>query len=157
MPRPSPKNQYKVVKERMLFVILNPLNKEFFVANTLAHRMRKTYCLHYNGYKYRTENSIDELKAQGLKPCCFKLEIVNCTEIQAYRYQIVWTKIFMEQGYKNLDKGNITCYAADLLPANIPLYEARKNIDLSKLTSCKNCLFPNYGRTMCSLKKIICL
>lgn len=120
--------------------------------------MRKTYCLHYNGYKYKTENSIDELKAQGLKPCCFKLEIVNCTEIQAYRYRIVWTKIFMEQGYKNLDKGNITCYAADLLPKNIPLYEARKNIDLSELTSCKNCLFPNYGRTMCSFKKrIICL
>lgn len=28
MPRPSPKSQYKVVKERMMFVILNPLSKE---------------------------------------------------------------------------------------------------------------------------------
>lgn len=88
--------------------------------------MRKTYCLHYNGDKYKTKMSIEELKAKGLKPCCFELEIVNCIEIQAHRHQIVWTKIFMEQGYKNLDKGNITCYAADLLPENIPLYEARK-------------------------------
>ena len=59
----------------------------------------------------------------------------------------------MEQGYKNLDKGNITDYAADLLPENIPLYEERKNTDLCKLTSCENCLFPDYGRKMCPLKK----
>lgn len=151
--RPKQKQQYKDIQERIIFILLNPENKEFFIGYTLPQRIRKTYCLHYIGNIYKTKNTIERLKTKGLKPCCFQLETVNCSAVQAYRHIIVWTKIFMEQGYINLDTGTVVDYASELLPENIPLYEERKNINLEEMTSCKNCLFPDYGRTICPIKK----
>lgn len=153
MARPKKKKQYKEIKERTIFVLKNPNTKEFFIGHSLTHNMRSTYKDHYIEIKYKTENIVRELKSKGLKPCCFELETINCTAVQAYRHIIVWTKIFMEQGYINLDTGTVIDYASDLLPENISLYEERKNINLEEITSCKNCLFPNYGRTDCPLKK----
>ena len=83
------------------------------------------------------------LKHDGFKPCCFALETLDCTKVEAYNRVVVWTKILMEKGYENLDKGSTICYANDLLDKNIPLYEERKKIPLSELLDCKSCLFPD--------------
>lgn len=61
-------------------------------------------------------------KRFNYKPCMFKLDEINCTAIQAYRYVIVWTKIFVERGYTPLDKGKIQNYIQELLPENVPYW-----------------------------------
>lgn len=71
----------------------------------------------------------------------------------AYRYVVVWTRIFLEQGYINLDKGEVISYANDLLEDNIVRYNERKQADLRETCVCQNCVFPNYGKKMCPLKK----
>ena len=67
----------------------------------------------------------------------------------AYRYVVVWTRIFLEQGYINLDKGEVISYANDLLEDNIVRYNERKQADLRETCVCQNCVFPNYGNKMC--------
>lgn len=153
MPRSKRNKKYRKIQERTLYIIKNPITKEFYIGHTLSHNMRSTYKDHYIEIKNKTKNTIKQLKINGLKPCCFELETIECTAVQAYRYIIVWTKIFMEQGYINLDTGTIVDYATNLLPENIPLYEERKKKKLHEILVCKNCLFPEYGRNKCPLKK----
>ena len=128
---------------------------EFYVGHTLAHNIRSTYKDHYTETKYKTAAMIRELKINNLKPCCFVLETQFCTAVQAYKYVVVWTKIFIEQGYKNLDAGAVVEYATDLLPENQILYETKKQTNLQQTLSCSQCLFPDYGRKSCPLKKEI--
>jgi len=153
MPKPNKKRQHKDVQSRTIFLIKDPLTKDFIVDYTLSHRVRKTYAEHYIGNQWRTESVVRKLKSAGLKPCCFELETLSCTEVEAYRHIVVWTKIFIEKGLSNLDKGTVVYYANELLPVNISLYEERKNESFDSLLACSNCLFPDYGRKMCPLMK----
>lgn len=153
MPRPKKKRQYREIKNRTIYLLLHPETKEFYIGHTLSHNMRSTYKDHYIETKYKTADMIHQLKNETKKPCCFALDELNCTAVHAYRYVIVWTKIFMEQGFINLDTSSVIDYANNLLSENIPLYEERKNINLTEITSCKNCLFHDYGRIKCPLRR----
>lgn len=155
MPRPKRKRQYWEIKTRTIYVLLHPETKEFYIGHTPTQNLRSTYKDHYIEIKYKTANMVHQLKKENKKPCCFVLDEINCTAVQAYRYVIVWTKIFMEQGFINLDTNSVIDYANDLLPENLPLYEERKTYKISKLLTCNKCLFPDYGRQMCPLKKEI--
>ena len=154
MPRPSKKSQYTEIKNRTIFVLMSPITKEFYVGYTLRHNMRSTYKDHYIEAKYKTADMVSCLKHDGFKPCCLALESLDCTKVEAYNRVVVWTKILMENGYENLDKGDTVRYANDLLDKNIPLYEERKNVSLEEYFDCQNCLFPDYGRQMCRYKGV---
>lgn len=153
MPRPSKKSQYKVVAKRVIYAVINPLTKEFYIGHAEPQNLKNHYSKIYNIQKYKTDASIKALKDQGLKPCMFVLEEVQDTKVIAYRYVVVWTRIFLEQGYINLDKGEVISYANDLLEDNIVRYNERKQADLRETCVCQNCVFPNYGKKMCPLKK----
>lgn len=152
MPRPKYKSQYRIKKDRMIYLIKHPTTKEFYIGHTLSHNARSTYKDHYTEAKYKTAQMIYELKSTGQKPCFFELETLNCTAVQAYRHVIVWTKYFLEEGYINLDTGAVVEYADDLLPENISLYKEKKKNNIKEITACENCLFADYGRKMCPLK-----
>ena len=109
LPRPPKKNQYKVKEKRCVYVILNPYTREFVVGYTLAQKenIRCAYKGHYIGRKYKTSDMIHQMKALGYHPCYFILDELCCTKVEAYRAVIGWTKIFVEQGYINMDKGEI--------------------------------------------------
>lgn len=155
MPRPKRKRQYWEEKNRIIYMVRHPETNDFYVGHTLSHNMRSTYKDHYIETKYKTANMVRHLKSENKKPCCFLLDELTCTAVQAYRYVIVWTKIFMEYGYINLDTNSVVDYAKDLLPENIPLYNERKARNLEEMFSCNMCLFPDYGRTKCPFKKEI--
>lgn len=154
MPRPRKNKKYTELKKHTVFVLTHPFTKEFYVGYTLSHNMRSTYKDHYIEAKYKTANMVACLKRDGFKPCCFALETLDCTKVEAYNRVVVWTKILMENGYEKLDKGDTISYANDLLDKNIPLYEERKNVSLEEHFNCQNCLFPDYGRQMCRYKGI---
>lgn len=153
MPRPKRKRQYWEIKNRAIYMLCHPETKEFYIGHTLSHNLRSTYKDHYIETKYKTADMIQRLKNENKKPCCFLLDEIKCTAVQAYRYVIVWTKIFLEQGYINLDTNTVIDYANNLLPENIPLYTERKEKNINNMISCEQCLFPDYGRQICPLKK----
>lgn len=153
MPRRKSKKQYTEEKNRTIFIIKNPLTKEFFIGHTPSHNIRSTYKDHYNETKYKTAGMISGLKYNGYKPCCFILDELYCTPVQAYRYVIIWTKIFVELGYTPLDEGTIQEYIKNILPENQGIYSERKSRNANEILQCENCLFPDYGRKKCLLKE----
>lgn len=155
MPRPPKKKQYTEKKHRAIYVILNSLTKEFYIDYTLDEyeNLRSAYKEHYTGKRNKTREMILKMRAQENKPCYFILEKVYDTKVETYRYVIAWTKVFIEQGYVNLDRGDIIGYTNDLFGTAKTIYENRQTVNVNKVFTCENCVFPNYGRTPCTLKK----
>lgn len=152
MPRPR-KSQYTKKAKRTLYVLKNPISKKFIIGYTLASNMRSTYKDHYIGTKYKTARMIENLKANGLKPCCFHLETLNCTQVEAYHRIVVWTRLFIENGYEPIEQGDTLNYAMDLLEHNQKLFNELQNLNFDEMLTCSCCLFPNYGRQICTLRK----
>ena len=149
----SKKSQYTVKADRVIYLLLSPLSKDFFISHCQKSLIIDVFKHHYYGKRYKTEASIETLKKKELHPCLFILETVNATKVEAYNYVIVWTKIFSEAGYTSLDKGNVLCYAEDLYENNLLLYNKRKPTIIEDYLKCSNCLVSNYGRRQCRLYK----
>ena len=152
MPRTKKKDQYTKKENRSLYVILDPITKEFYIDYTLPHCLRNMYTKHYVETLGKTKNMIRQMKEEGRRPCCFKLAEMFCTKVDAYRAVIGWTKIFVEQGYINLDQGNIAEYIHDVFGEAKTIYDQNKNTDIKQNFNCNNCLFPIYKRQKCKLK-----
>lgn len=149
--RHTKKSQYKDIAERVIYLLLFPATKEFFIFHCPKKSIRDYYRQHMHGTYYKTQQHVEELKKQNLHPCFFVLEEVNTTKVDAYNYVIVWTKIFSEAGYIGLDQGNVSVYKDNLLDRNILLYDNRKNADLPMLTNCEHCLVKIYNHSHCKL------
>lgn len=149
--RHSRKSQYKDIAERVIYILLIPTTKEFFIFHCPKKAVRDYYRQHIHGTYYKTKKPIEDLKKQNLHPCFFVLEEVNTTKVDAYNYVIVWTKIFSEAGYIGLDQGNVSVYKDNLLDRNILLNDNRKNADLPMLTNCEHCLVKIYNHSHCKL------
>ena len=152
MPRPQAKSQYTDKQYRSLYVILDPYSKRFFIDYTLTKNVRQLYVEHCLGNRMKTKTMVAELTEMRARPCCFKLSEMFCTKVEAYRAVIGWTKIFVEQGYINLDQGNIAEYIHDVFGEAKTIYDQNKNTDIKQNFNCNNCLFPIYKRQKCKLK-----
>lgn len=143
MPKRKQPSQYTDVDNRVIYVLINPKTREFYVNHSTEKGLKDAYRHHHYGLRYKTADSFVKLKQEGQKPCCFVLEKLRTTKVDAYNHVIVWTKIFIENDYINLDKGNIIDYANDLFDANQVLYDSLKNTNIKELCVCKNCEFKN--------------
>ena len=151
MPKGKKKKQYTEIKNRTVYLIRNPLSREFYIGHTTTKNLRSTYKDHYIGAKYKTSIMVEDVREQGLKPCFIALETIDSTAVQTYRYVIAWTKFFLEHGFDNLDHGNVITYANNLQPETEVLFKQIENTNLSELLYCKNCLFPDYARFTCPI------
>lgn len=147
--RHSKKSQYKDIAERVIYLLLFPATKEFFIFHCPKKSVRDYYRQHMHGTYYKTKQRVEDLKKQNLRPCFFILEEVTTTKVDAFNYVIVWTKIFSEAGYEGLDHGNVSVYKDDLLDRNVALYNARKDSDLSGKLICEHCLVKIYNHAHC--------
>ena len=152
MPRPKKRKQYTEKKSRAVYIILNPITKEFYINYTLnkQENLRVAYKDHYTGKRRNTCERILDMKATGIKPCFFILDRLYSTKVEAYHHVIAWTKIFIEQGYTNLDQGNVSEYANNLFENAKKIFENHQTIDVNKAFTCENCEFSYYGRTPCT-------
>lgn len=147
----SKKSQYNKKHNRIIYILINPLSKEFFISHCKETLQKNIFYQHCRGRCYQTVKTIDELKKQNLHPCFFILEKLYSTKVEAYNYVIVWTKIFIENGYKNLDHGNILNYISELYEHNLLLYNEKNNYKLEEIIRCENCIVSNYNRKKCQL------
>ena len=147
--RYSKKSQYKEIADRVIYLLLFPGTKDFFIFHCPKRAVRDYYRQHIHGRYYKTKQAVDNLKKQNVHPCLFVLEEVNATKVEAYRYVIVWTKIFYDAGYVGLDQGSVKDYKDDLLEGNVVLYNERKDTNLSAFTTCDRCLVKIYNHVHC--------
>lgn len=149
----SKKSQYTEKNDRVIYLLLNTLTKEFLISHCQKNLIIDVFRHHYYGKRFQTKESIEDLKTEELHPCLFILEELNSTKVEAYNYVIAWTKIFVEAGYTNLMEGNILNYIAELHENNLLIYNERKMIDIEERLKCCDCLVSNYGRKRCKLYK----
>ena len=152
MPRISRKTQYTKKEECCIYVILNPFSKEFYIDHTLTRNVRQLYIEHCLGNRKKTEALAFKAREDSIRLCCFNLCELFCTKVEAYRVVIAWTKIFVEQGFINVDHGNIECYIDDLFGDAKSFYESNKHIHIDQKFNCSNCLFPTFKRQECAMK-----
>lgn len=149
----SEKSQYTQKENRIIYLLLNPLTKEFFISHCQEKLILDIFKHHYYGKRYQTKESFEDLKSENLHPCLFVLEKIKSTKVDAYNYVIAWTKVFSEAGYTNLNQGNIINYIEDLYEHNRLIYDKNKEKEILKIIKCADCLVSNYGRQRCSLYK----
>lgn len=147
----SHKTQYTDKQDRIIYILLNPLSKEFYIGHCKNTSIKDIFKKHYYCERYQTKKSVKELKNKNLHPCIFILEELFSTKVEAYKYVIIWTKIFIENSYNCLDHGNILNYITELYENNLLLYNERKNININEIIDCKKCLVSNYNRKKCEL------
>lgn len=149
----SKKSQYTQINNRVIYLLLNPLTKEFFISHCQEDLIIDIFKHHYYGKRYPTKECIEDLKSEDLHPCLFILERLHSTKVDAYNYVIAWTKIFHEAGYTNLNQGNILDYIDNLHENNMLIFNERKVKELGSILKCDACLVSHYGRKMCPLYK----
>ena len=152
MPR-SKSSQYTKKENRIIYILLNPLSKEFYIGHCKKTLLKDIFKHHYYGRRYQTKNSFSKLNKQRLHPCLFILEELYSTKVEAFNYVICWTKIFYETGYTSLNQGNVLEYIKELYEQNILIYNKRKQTEVDKICNCNNCIVANYGRKKCPLYK----
>lgn len=149
MPRYSRKSQYKDVEIRSIYVLVSPISNEFFVGHCKKTLLKDVYYQHRIGTRRQTYKCMLHLKEHNVYPCFFELEEVERTKVEAYRYVIAWTKIFIDNQYVALDQGNIKHYINDMFEDVAAIYEERKDVDLKSKCNCKTCVVSNYKRKNC--------
>ena len=149
MPRVPQKKQYTEKQNRCIYAILNPQTKEFFVGYTLNGKENLRCAFKGNRTEERraTKDMIRRAKEQDIRPCFFKLDEFYCTKVEAYHAVIGWTKIFVEQGYINVDHGNIECYIEDIFGEAEEYYESKKQVNIDQDFCCSNCLSQCNGKS----------
>lgn len=149
MSRVPQKKQYTEKQNRCIYAILNPKTKEFFVGYTLngKENLRCAFKGHRTEERRATKDMIRRAKEQDIRPCFFKLDELYCTKVEAYHAVIGWTKIFVEQGYINVDHGNIECYIEDIFGEAEEYYENKKQVNIDQDFCCSNCLSQCNGKS----------
>lgn len=144
MSRVPQKKQYTEKQNRCIYIILNPKTKEFYIDYTLNEKenLRCAFKAHRTEKRPKTLDMIQRAKNHDVRPCFFKLDERYCTKVEAYHAVIGWTKIFVEQGYINVDHGNIECYIEDIFGEAEAYYKSKKDVAVTKLFTCECCLSP---------------
>ena len=143
------RKQYTEKQNRCIYIILNIITKEFFVGYTLngKENLRCAFKAHRTEKRNATKGFMSHTKEQGVHPCFIKLDELYCTKIEAYHAVIGWTKIFVEQGYINVDHGNIENYIEDIFGEAKEYYENKKHVNIDHIICCDKCL------SKCNFKK----
>ena len=149
MARYSKKSQYKEIEERAIYALRSPIDNACYIGHCRKDLLKDVYKDHCRGERYKTAAITAALKARGLRPCLHILDTVTCTKVEAYRHVIAWTRILCDNGYHNLDQGNVSCYMDDMLPDTLSIYNRYRNAALDDLLRCDNCIVKMYARKLC--------
>ena len=142
--------QYTEGSNRAIYALLDPGSNVFYCAHARGDALYNVYRQHLCGYYPKTQDWIDTMKKDEMHPCLIVLEEVSCTQVEAYNYVIVWSKILCDAGYVCLHEGNVMEYMGDLTLHNQELYDERKDTDVFALVSCNNCKLQTYKGVDCA-------
>ena len=139
---------YHRKEDRLIYAFVSPVDKTCFVYHCRKGAVRETYRHHTKGRRYCTQWFMAAV--QPYRPCVFVLEeLPNITIAKAYRYVLVWMKIWMDNGYVSYNYPKMIDQTKDLRWETQLLYQQRKDISLSELMSCEECPARIYKKKEC--------
>lgn len=91
-------------KQYTIYVLIHSFKREFYVGAALAHNTYAALSDHLRG-KYRcTKVMCAECAELDEKPIMYRLGTYIATRAKAKNYQTIWTKFFIDKGYRWLDQ-----------------------------------------------------
>ena len=135
-------------EERVIYLLLSPNRKIFYINHCLKNSLKETYRHNLKLRREMTKEFIKELQPE--RPCLFVLENVFCTNQEAINLIVPWVKIFLENGYKSYNHPTLLEMAEHLYFDNKFRYAERNNLELQKITMYENCQMPIYNRQACN-------
>ena len=127
--------QYYVIRERIIYAILSPFDKQVYVGHTLKSAVKNHYKDHRILRYQQTKHLFQEAKKLSLIPKMYLLEEVETVAVKAYKHCVAWTKYLTEQGYITITQKATNMYAEDLLEETQILYEAIRQQPLEQIFS----------------------
>ncbi len=135
MPHIKTEAQYYVKKERVIYAILSPFDKQIYVGHTLKSAVKNHYKDHRILRNRQTKGLFQEAKNRSLIPQMYLLEELDTVAVDAYRHCVAWIKYFVEHGYRSIAQKTTNTYAETLLEDTRVIYDQIKNLPLEGVLS----------------------
>lgn len=141
MPRNSSKD---AVRELDIYVILSEISNEFIVWKIKSGNAYTAYKDHARQKSLYTKDlflrSIEQMKM----PKMYLLKTVNCSQREAMKHCIVWTKYFRDHGRTPLAGEVMVGYTDTLDEQSLALYNEIKDRPLTEIINPKTAIVENY-------------
>lgn len=138
-----------IIKNHSLYVLLDKDDKRFFVWYCDSKNVYDAFKQHYKLKFFKTKNWIENMKEINKKPCIFVLEDVFGSRQDCYVLTLIWTRIFIENGFRSIESEPVLHDVNNLYGHNLSEYSKRNEINLNELLDCKNCIHPHYQSIKC--------
>ena len=140
-----PRNRDSNAKNELdIYVILSEISEEFIVWKIKSGNAYTTYKDHARLKSLYTKDlflrSIEQMKM----PKMYLLETVNCSQREAMKHCIVWTKYFRERGKIPLAGEVMVDYADTLDEQSLVLYEEIKDRSFEEIINPETAIVENY-------------
>jgi hypothetical protein len=140
-----PRNRDSNAKNELdIYVILSEISEEFIVWKIKSGNAYTAYKDHARLKSLYTKDlflrSIEQMKM----PKMYLLETVNCSQREAMKHCIVWTKYFRERGKTPLAGEVMVNYADTLDEQSLVLYEEIKDRSFEEIINPETAIVENY-------------
>lgn len=140
-----PRNRDSNAKNELdIYVILSEISEEFIVWKIKSGNAYTAYKDHARLKSLYTKDlflrSIEQMKM----PKMYLLETVNCSQREAMKHCIVWTKYFRERGKTPLAGEVMVDYADTLDEQSLVLYEEIKDRSFEEIINPETAIVENY-------------
>lgn len=140
-----PRNRDSNAKNELdIYVILSEISEEFIVWKIKSGNAYTAYKDHARLKSLYTKDlflrSIEQMKM----PKMYLLETVNCSQREAMKHCIVWTKYFRERGKTPLAGEVMVDYADTLDEQSLVLYEEIKDRPFEEIVNPETAIVENY-------------
>lgn len=136
--------KYVDIKKQTIYVLISPIEKEFFVGQVVPQAERNRYKNHFTLRYKQTDKMVSKIKNEDKKPKMYRLEDLETTEVKAYYHCLAWINFFTNHGYKSVAYPGTNGYAADPGEDVLKIFDAIKDKKIDEVLSDKADMFPHY-------------
>lgn len=140
-----PRNRDRDAKREMdIYVILSEISDEFIVWKVKSGNTYKAFADHVRLKSWRTKNLFTRSIEQKKMPTMYLLETVNCSQREAMKHCIVWTKYFLDHNRIPLAGDTMIAYVNELDEESLRIYEQIEARLFEEVINSETAIVENY-------------
>lgn len=140
-----PRNRDRNTKREMdIYVILSEISDEFIVWKVKSGNTYKAFADHVRLKSWRTKNLFTRSIEQKKMPTMYLLETVNCSQREAMKHCIVWTKYFLDHNRIPLAGDTMIAYVNELDEESLRIYEQIEARLFEEVINSETAIVENY-------------
>lgn len=140
-----PRNRDRDTKHELdIYVILSGISDEFIVWKVKSGNAYKAFADHVRLKSWRTKDLFTRSIEQKKMPKMYLLETVNCSQREAMKHCIVWTKYFLAHNRVPIVGDTMISYANDLDEESLRIYKQIEGRLFEDVINSETAIVENY-------------